>query len=707
MFALTQKKAKPAVSYGGKYKIIDFPLSNCTNSGIDTVGVLTQYEPLELNAYIGTGGFWDLDSLNGGAYVLPPYMKGETGNWYRGTADAIYKNINFIDNFDPDHIIVLSGDQICTMDYDKMLQYHKEKGADCTISVLNVTYEEAKRFGIMNTDEDERIYEFEEKPAEPKSTKASMGIYIFKWKLIRQYLIDDGNDPESEHDFGKNIIPRMLEDGRKMYAYSFGYWRDVGTIDSLWEANMELLDENPQIDLNDDKMRIYTRNFSLPPHYIAPGASVKNSILADGCVIEGEVENCVIHSGVKIGKGSVVKNSVIMKDTVVRTDCQIDKALIDEEVVIEQGCKVGEGNNVTVIGYHCVALENATVEDGRYRTVDFMLSNMVNAGIKNVGLLTRRNYDSLLSHVNSGKDWGLNKKRGGLYIFPPYINDASPSGEYASVMDGLRGTLGFLKKAKEKYVLLGRSYVICNADFQDMLDKHIKSGADITLMYFDNSDDSTNCDYDGVYLKTDEDDKVLDMCYSEGKHRSNKKSMDAYIMKTTLLIDFIETAIAHNKKHFFFDVIVPNFDRLVIQGYEYKGYVGCITSLEAYYNVNMDMLKPDVYKELFLGNRRIYTKSADGAPAKYGPNAKVSNSLISSGCEIDGEVENSVIFRGSQIAEGAVIKNSVVMAEGFIAPQAEINHTILDRHVKVYSNAHLSGSSNHPVFIPKGASVNE
>ena len=274
-------------------------------------------------------------------------------------------------------------------------------------------------------------------------------------------------------------------------------------------------------------------------------------------------------------------------------------------------------------------------------------------------------------------------------------------------MDGLRGTLGFLKKAKEKYVLLGRSYVICNADFQDMLDKHIKSGADITLMYFDNSDDSTNCDYDGVYLKTDEDDKVLDMCYSEGKHRSNKKSMDAYIMKTTLLIDFIETAIAHNKKHFFFDVIVPNFDRLVIQGYEYKGYVGCITSLEAYYNVNMDMLKPEVYNEFFLARRRIYTKSADGAPAKYGPNAKVSNSLISSGCEIDGEVENSVIFRGSQIAEGAVIKNSVVMAEGFIAPQAEINHTILDRHVKVYSNAHLSGSSNHPVFIPKGASVNE
>ena len=365
MRELSQKRAIAAMPVAGSYRSIDFALSNMSNSHVQKVAVLTQYNSRSLNEHLSSSKWWDFGRKQGGLYLFTPTLTMDNNYWYRGTADAIYQNINFIDNFDPDHIIVLSGDQICTMDYDKMLQYHKEKGADCTISVLNVTYEEAKRFGIMNTDEDERIYEFEEKPAEPKSTKASMGIYIFKWKLIRQYLIDDGNDPESEHDFGKNIIPRMLEDGRKMYAYSFdGYWRDVGTIDSLWEANMELLDENPQIDLNDDKMRIYTRNFSLPPHYIAPGASVKNSILADGCVIEGEVENCVIHSGVKIGKGSVVKNSVIMKDTVVRTGCQIDKALIDEEVVIEQGCKVGEGNNVTVIGYHCVALENATVEDG-------------------------------------------------------------------------------------------------------------------------------------------------------------------------------------------------------------------------------------------------------------------------------------------------------------------------------------------------------
>ena len=342
---------------------------------------------------------------------------------------------------------------------------------------------------------------------------------------------------------------------------------------------------------------------------------------------------------------------------------------------------------------------------GRYRVIDFPISNMSNSGIDVMQVYVRRKPRSLVEHLGTGRHYNINSKRGKLNIL--FAETIEENNVYNTDIAAYIENLDCFDEIDSEYVILAPSYMVYTADYNTFLQTHIESGADITLMYFDNSDDSTNCDYDGVYLKTDEDDKVLDMCYSEGKHRSNKKSMDAYIMKTTLLIDFIETAIAHNKKHFFFDVIVPNFDRLVIQGYEYKGYVGCITSLEAYYNVNMDMLKPDVYKELFLGNRRIYTKSADGAPAKYGPSAKVSNSLISSGCEIDGEVENSVIFRGSQIAEGAVIKNSVVMAEGFIAPQAEINHTILDRHVKVYSNAHLSGSSNHPVFIPKGASVNE
>ena len=365
LFALTQKKAKPAVSYGGKYKIIDFPLSNCTNSGIDTVGVLTQYEPLELNAYIGTGGFWDLDSLNGGAYVLPPYIKGETGNWYRGTADAIYQNINFIDNFDPDHIIVLSGDQICTMDYDKMLQYHKEKGADCTISVLNVTYEEAKRFGIMNTDEDERIYEFEEKPAEPKSTKASMGIYIFKWKLIRQYLIDDGNDPESEHDFGKNIIPRMLEDGRKMYAYSFdGYWRDVGTIDSLWEANMDIIKSNDEIDLNSSKWKIYTNTMSMPPQYIGKDSNIQKSLVADGCKVLGKIENSVLSHGVSVGSDSIIKDSVIMPNVKIGKNVIIEKAMIGEGAIIEDNTIIKEQDGINVISEYEVVKAQLELEGG-------------------------------------------------------------------------------------------------------------------------------------------------------------------------------------------------------------------------------------------------------------------------------------------------------------------------------------------------------
>ena len=373
LFALTQKKAKPAVSYGGKYKIIDFPLSNCTNSGIDTVGVLTQYEPLELNAYIGTGGFWDLDSLNGGAYVLPPYMKGETGNWYRGTADAIYQNINFIDNFDPDHIIVLSGDQICTMDYDKMLQYHKEKGADCTISVLNVTYEEAKRFGIMNTDEDERIYEFEEKPAEPKSTKASMGIYIFSWKALKEALIKLSEEPGC--DFGKHVIPYCFEQGKRIFAYEYnGYWKDVGTLGSYWEANMELIDIIPEFNLYEEYWKIYTKSDRIPPQYISADAKITKCIIGEGSEIYGEVTNSVIGSGVTIEKGAVVKDSIIMQDSVIGEGAVVEKAIVAEDVKVGAGAHLGVGEyapskydqkvyqfDLVTIGEHSVIPENVKI----------------------------------------------------------------------------------------------------------------------------------------------------------------------------------------------------------------------------------------------------------------------------------------------------------------------------------------------------------
>ena len=366
LYALTQKRAKPAVEFGGKYRIIDFPLSNCTNSGIDTVGVLTQYEPLELNAYIGNGAPWDLDGMNSGAYVLPPYVKGKKGEWYAGTANAIYQNINFIDRYNPDHVLVLSGDHIYKMDYNDMLRYHQENDADATIAVIEVPMEEASRFGIMNTDSEKRIVEFEEKPKNPKSNTASMGIYIFSWAKMRDYLIADANDENSEKDFGKNIIPKMLENGERMFAYLFeGYWRDVGTIHSLWEANMELLAEEPALNLDDDDMRIYTRNYTNPAHFISDTGVVHNSIVSDGCVIEGEVEHCVLHDGVRIGKGTKIKDSIIMSNTIIGENCEVYKAVLDGDIRVWDNAVIGgQEGKITVIGSGTVVGKGATIEEG-------------------------------------------------------------------------------------------------------------------------------------------------------------------------------------------------------------------------------------------------------------------------------------------------------------------------------------------------------
>lgn len=365
LYSLTKKRAKPAVPFGGKYRIIDFPLSNCINSGIDTVGVLTQYEPLELNAYIGTGAPWDLDVMNGGAYILPPYVRGKKGEWYAGTANAVYQNLQFINRFNPEHILILSGDHIYKMDYEKMLHFHEKNQADATIAVIEVPMEEASRFGIMNTDEDNRITEFEEKPANPKSNKASMGIYIFKWNKIKQYLIEDEEDETSEKDFGKNIIPKMLKQGEKMYAYSFdGYWRDVGTIQSLWEANMELIDGDTALNLESDSFKVFTRNYSNPPHYIAKGASVSKSIISDGCFIEGEVVNSVIHSGVRICAGAKVSNSIIMDGTVIGKNAIVEKSIIDTECRINDKAYVGGDNEITVIGDGVVVDTGAIVKEG-------------------------------------------------------------------------------------------------------------------------------------------------------------------------------------------------------------------------------------------------------------------------------------------------------------------------------------------------------
>ena len=343
LYVLTKEVAKPAVPFGGKYRIIDFPLSNCVNSGIDTVGVLTQYRPLELNSYIGNGQPWDLDRMNGGVYILPPYVKDKEGQWYKGTANAIYQNINFIERYEPEYVLVLSGDHIYKMDYAKMLDFHKSRQADATIAVLDVPVEEASRFGIMNTNPDGSIYEFEEKPKHPKSTKASVGIYIFNWKKLREYLINDEKDPNSSNDFGKNIIPSMLAKGERMFAYQFdGYWKDVGTIDSLWEANMDLLNPKVNINLSGDQWRIYARNEPHPPHFIREKADIAESLITEGCDINGKLWYTVLFSGVTVEEGAELNSAVVMKNTVIKKGAVVKYAIIAEDAVIEEGAVVGD-----------------------------------------------------------------------------------------------------------------------------------------------------------------------------------------------------------------------------------------------------------------------------------------------------------------------------------------------------------------------------
>jgi glucose-1-phosphate adenylyltransferase len=340
--ALTKNVAKPAVPFGGKYRIIDFPLSNCVHSDIDTVGVLTQYQPLELNRYIGNGNPWDLDRSHGGVYVLPPYQSAKTGEWYKGTANAIYQNLGFLEGFNPENVLILSGDHIYKMHYGEMLKAHKESGAAATIAVMPVPWEEASRFGIMNVDDDGVITEFEEKPAEPKSNLASMGIYIFRYDVLKKYLEDDERDPNSSNDFGKNIIPTMLADGEKMVSYRFeGYWKDVGTIQSLWEANMDLIEEPPKFDLNDRHWSIYSRNMALAPHYVGNNAKITNSTVTEGCYIDGEIKHSVVFGGVELGEGSIIKDSVIMPGAKIGRNVTIENSVVGPEAIIGDGAKIG------------------------------------------------------------------------------------------------------------------------------------------------------------------------------------------------------------------------------------------------------------------------------------------------------------------------------------------------------------------------------
>ena len=361
----TKRIAKPAVSFGGKYRIIDFVLSNCSNSGIDTVGVLTQYRPPILNSHIGTGSHWDLDRINGGVHILQPYMNEKEGNWYRGTAHAIHQNMDFIDSYNPEYVLILSGDHIYKMDYSKMLDHHKKMGSKATIGVIEVPWDEASRFGIMNTNEDSSIYEFEEKPANPKSNLASMGVYIFDWKMLKGYFEEVDNNGANYDDFGKNLIPKMLEDQIPMFAYPFkGYWRDVGTIESLWEANMDIIKSNDEIDLNSSKWKIYTNTMSMPPQYIGKDSDIQKSLVADGCKVLGKIENSVLSHGVSVGSDSIIKDSVIMPNVKIGKNVIIEKAMIGEGAIIEDNTIIKEQDGINVISEYEVVKAQLELEGG-------------------------------------------------------------------------------------------------------------------------------------------------------------------------------------------------------------------------------------------------------------------------------------------------------------------------------------------------------
>ena len=365
---LTKDMAKPAVPFGGKYRIIDFPLSNCANSGISTVGVLTQFMPLELNSYMGNGNPWDLDRVDGGLTILPPYTAGKTGEWYKGTANAIYQNIKYIEQYDPEYVLILSGDHIYKMNYNKMLEFHKEKKADLTVAHINVPIEEASRFGILNTDDDLRIVEFLEKPEHPVSTKASMGIYIFNWKVLKEYLIRDEENPESEKDFGKNIIPMLLEEDRRIYAFPFaGYWKDVGTIESLWEANMDLIKRKEDFNISDKTWKIYYRHEGRLPQYIGESAEVTESMISDGTIVLGKVHESIVSSGVSIAQNSKVLGSIIMQNAVIEEGATVVNSIIAEGTVVKSGVTVGHEeielgkDMITVIGNFEVVEEDTKV----------------------------------------------------------------------------------------------------------------------------------------------------------------------------------------------------------------------------------------------------------------------------------------------------------------------------------------------------------
>ena len=762
--ALTHSIAKPALSFGGKYRIIDFSLSNCVNSNIDTVGVLTQYKPLLLNAYIGIGSAWDLDNSDGGVHLLQPYVGEEGGRWYKGTANAIYENIDFIDEYNPEFVLIISGDHIYSMNYEKMLEHHKGKKADVTISVLEVPWGEASRFGIITTDKHDRIVKFTEKPKQPDSNLASMGIYIFNWQTLRKALNEDEQTKGSEHDFGKNILPMLLYEGKRIFSYRFqGYWQDVGTIESYYEANMELLKEQPRCNIYNPKHPIFSNNEMLPPQYIGARAKVHNCLVGNGCTILGEIRNSVIAPGVFVDRGAKVEESILLPNAKILNKAKICKAIVGEEATVEPFSVIGPHNlenlrqaGITVIENKIIITEgshvcenkknslqcnfqeenkkrrsevmakmigmiscNYRIKDpeglkqgrpiaampfgGRYRLLDSALSSMANSGIRTVGLIAPYNYRPILDHIGAGKEWSLDRKVGGLFILPGTTHGVYPKYSRFTLKDIMKN-VEFLEKDQAEYVIMSGCSNIFNIDFRGVLRHHERSEADITLLYKEIILDAEE-DSQGVVIETDKQKRVIKLDPTVGKEGERVKCFaDVLIMKRVFLLKIITGC--QNIEHVdLLDVIAKNITDINVGIYKIAGYLGRIYSKKSYFQRNMELLERSVQTELFMGKQCILTRIRDNPPTKYGSSSMICNSMISSGCVIQGSVSGSIIFRGVRVESDASITNCVVMQRCVIGERVVLENVILDKYALIKPGTVIKGQKGNPVIINKNQAI--
>ena len=733
---LTEKVAKPAVAFGGKYRIIDFPLSNCINSGIDTVGVLTQYQPLRLNTHIGIGVPWDLDRTEGGVTVLPPYEKSTNSEWYTGTANAIFQNMAYMEQYNPDYVLILSGDHIYKMDYEVMLDFHKANKADVTIACMPVPIEEASRFGIMVTDETFRVTEFEEKPEHPSSNLASMGIYIFSWPVLKEalYALKD----QQSCDFGKHILPYCKDKGQRLFAYEYnGYWKDVGTLGSYWEANMELIDIIPEFNLYEEFWKIYTKGDIIQPQYISEEAVLDRCLIGEGSEIYGEVHNSVIGSNVVIGKGSVIRDSIIMRNTTIGENVNMEKAIVAEDVTIGNdvvlGCgeeapnikkpavyafgiaTIGEGSvipdnvkigkNTAISGVTTPAdypdgiLESgqaAMPSAGSYRSIDFALTNMANSRIQKVAVLTQYNARSLNEHLSSSKWWDFGRKQGGLFVFTPTITKENGFW-YQGTADAIYQNLNFLKNSHEPYVVIASGDCVYKMDYNKVLEYHIAKRADITVVCT-TCPDPSEVERFGV-LRMNEDCRIEEFEEKPMVSPYNTISTGIYVIRRRQLIELIEKAAQEGRNDFVKDILIRYKNLKRIYGYKIDSYWSNISTVESYYKTNMDFLKPEIRNYFFKQEPAVKTKIDDLPPAKYNPGADVKNSLISSGCIVNGVVENSVLFKDVYVGNNCVIKNSVILNDVYLGDNTHIENCIVESRGTIRANSYYSGDGEVEIVV--------